>query len=211
MVQDVKRCLVDDFLSRKITGNISNLKIKKEETIMRKNKMKITILGCIGVFLVAALILVPAAQAGEKTVKYKYTSQLTKLEYVLLPDVKGHAVGVYERRGVAIFENEVAAVTIRGTFDMIKKVGSFMSYSQFIYEDGSTTLVKSSGTKVFAPGSKLRLYKKMKGEYIKGTGRFEGIKGKISATGKEITPYTKDKTKQDNWIEVTATYTLSKK
>jgi hypothetical protein len=178
---------------------------------MRKRKMTITVLGCIGVFLIAALILVPAAQAGEKTVKYKYTSQLTKLDYVLLPDVKGHVVGVYERRGVAIFENEVAAVTAWGTFDMIKKEGSFQGYSQLTYEDGSTTLVKGSGTKVFAPGSKLRIYKEMKGEYIKGTGRFEGIKGKTSATGKEITPYTKDKTKQDNWIEVTATYTLPKK
>jgi hypothetical protein len=129
---------------------------------MRKSKMKITILGCIGVFLIAALILVPAAQAGEKTVKYKYTSQFTKLEYVLLPDVKGHVVGVYERRGVAIFENEVAAVTIRGTFDMIKGKGTFQGYTQLTYEDGSTTLVKISGTKVFAPGSKLRLYKEMK-------------------------------------------------
>ena len=32
---------------------------------MRKNKMTIAILGCIGIFLITALILVPAAQAGE--------------------------------------------------------------------------------------------------------------------------------------------------
>jgi len=163
------------------------------------------------ILLVFSGILITQAMAETKTVKYKYTSQFTKLEYVLLPDVKGHVVGVFERRGVAIFENEVAAVTIRGTFDMIKGKGTFQAYTQLTYEDGSTTLMKASGTKVFAPGSKLRLYKEVKGEYIKGTGRFEGIKGKISATGKEITPYTKDKTKQDNWIEVTATYTLPSK
>ena len=67
MVQDVRRWLVDDFLSRKITRNIPNLKTKKEETIMKKNKMTIAILNCIGIFLITALILVPAAQAGEIT------------------------------------------------------------------------------------------------------------------------------------------------
>jgi hypothetical protein len=50
-----------------------------------------------------------------------------------------------------------------------------------------------------------------KGKYIKGTGRFEGIKGKLSLTGRYITPITKDKTKGDNWTEVTGTYTLPKK
>jgi hypothetical protein len=47
MAQDARRWPVDDFLSRKITRNIPNLKAKKEETIMRKSKMKITILGYI--------------------------------------------------------------------------------------------------------------------------------------------------------------------
>jgi hypothetical protein len=67
MAQDARRWSVDDFLSRKITRNIPNLKAKKEETIMRKSKMKITILGCVGVFLIAALILVPAKQAKAET------------------------------------------------------------------------------------------------------------------------------------------------
>ena len=180
---------------------------------IKESKRSVAIWALIGTLVIAAwfLVSVTQAMAETKTVKYKYTSQLTKVEYVLLPDVKGHVVGVFERRGVAIFENEVAAVTARGTFDLTKGQGQFQGYTQLTYEDGSTTLVKISGTKVFAPGSKLRLYKEVKGEYIKGTGRFEGIKGKISATGKEITPYTKDKTKQDNWIEVTATYTLPSK
>jgi hypothetical protein len=184
---------------------------KKEELIMRKNKMTITILGCIGIFLITALMLVPTAQGAEKTVKYNYTTQLTKVEFVVLPDVPGHVAIVYERRGVAIFENEIASTSHWGTADFIKKQGSFMGYTLTTYADGSTTLVKVSGAKVFAPDGKLRVYKDMKGEFIKGTGRFEGIKGKVSATGKEITPYTKDKTKQDNWIEVTSTYTLPKK
>ena len=165
----------------------------------------------IGILLIAALLLMSATQAVAETVKSKYTTQLTKLEYVVLPDVKGHIAVIYERRGVAFFGNEVAAVTITGTGDFTKGEGSFMGYTLTTYEDGSTTLAKVTGTKVFATRGKLRLYKDMKGEFIGGTGRFEGIKGTLSYTGREITPYTKDDTKQDNWIEVTATYTLPKK
>ena len=177
---------------------------------MRKSKMKITILGCIGVLLIAALVLLPAAQAKAETMKYKYTSQVTKVGFTLFPDVKGHVVGVVERRGVAIFENEVAALEIRATFDKIKGKVSFQGYTQITFKDGSTITQTIQGSHAPAPGEKLDSYKG-KGEYIKGTGRFEGIKGKISFTGRQITPTTKDKTKGDNWMEVTGAYTLPKK
>jgi len=177
---------------------------------MRKNKMAITILGCIGVFLIAALILVPAAQAGAETVKYNYTTNHTKVEFVPIPDMKGHIAGIFERRGVAIFENEVAALTIRGTFDKQKGIVSFQAYNQISFEDGSTITQKIQGTLSAPPSEKLRLYEG-KGEYIMGTGRFEGIKGTITISGREITPLTKDDIAAYNWIEVTGTYTLPKK
>jgi hypothetical protein len=62
----------------------------------------------------------------------------------------------------------------------------------------------------YPPGEKLR---SLKGEakYIKGTGRFEGIKGEASFTGKYVAPYTKDKTKGENVVDVTGKYTLPKK
>ena len=180
---------------------------------MRTNKVTISVLGGIGVLLIAALLLAVATQARAETVKCNYTTQLNKLEYVPLPDVPGHVAFVFERRGVAIFENEVAAITITGTADSTKGVGSFMGYTltTYDYEDGSTTLAKFTGNKSFAPREKLRSYEEMKGECIAGTGRFEGIKGNLSCKGREITPYSKDETKQDNWIEVTASYTLPKK
>ena len=165
--------------------------------------------GIIGILFIAALLLMPATQAGAETVKYNYTSQMTKLEFTVFPDVKGHVVGVFERRGVAIFENEVAALELWGTFDYIKKQGPWEGYARITFKDGSTFTHKFQGASNLAPdGTKLL---KGKGEYIKGTGRFEGIKGEFSLTGREITPNTKDKTKGDNWIEAIGTYTLPKK
>jgi hypothetical protein len=115
---------------------------------------------------------------------------------------------VYERRGVAIFKNEVAVLEIQGTFDYIKGKGTWEVYSQITFKDGSTFTYKLQGAMTIVEGVKLI---NGKGKYIKGTGRFEGIKGKLSLTGRYITPITKDKTKGDNWTEVTGTYTLPKK
>jgi hypothetical protein len=175
---------------------------------MRKNKMTIAILGCIGIFLIAALVIVPAAQAGEKTVKYKVAAPFTKLEFVPVPDVKGHIIGVAERRGVAIYENgETAAYHSRLTFDSTKGDGSWKGYADLSFADGSIIIWKCQGT---VSGGKPRLIKGT-GQYIKGTERFEGIKGELSLSAKYVTPYTKDATKGDAVFDYTSTYTLPKK
>jgi hypothetical protein len=176
---------------------------------MKTSKMNITILGFICVSLTAFLILVHAAQAGEKNVKYKIASYVTKMEVVLIPDIKGHIIGVMERRGVAIYENwETATYHSQLTFDSIKGQGaSFSGYANLIFADGSTTISKLVGTVPEVKGKKII---KGTGDYIKGTGRFEGIKGKLSFSGKYVTPYAKDTTKGDMVLEVTSTYTLPK-
>jgi hypothetical protein len=167
--------------------------------------------GIIGILLIAALLLLPATQAEAKTVKYKIIAPLTKVEWIAVPDVEKHVVILYERRGVVIYENgETAAYHTRGTSDTIKGQGSFHGYSDILFKDGSTTMFEYTGTLTLAPGEKLRTMKG-EGKYIKGTGRFEGIKGKSSFIGKYVTPYTKDETKGDVVIDATATYTLPSK
>lgn len=167
--------------------------------------------GIIGILLITALLFVPATEAGAKTVKCKVVAPLTKVEWIAVPDVEKHVVTLYERRGVAIFEDgETAAYHTRGTADLIKGQGTYHGYSDLTYKDGSITIFEYTGNVTLAPGEKLRTLKG-KGKYIKGTGRFEGIKGKASFTGKFVTPYTKDTTKGDAVFDVKATYTVPKK
>jgi len=167
--------------------------------------------GIIGILLIAALLLLPATQAVAKTVKYKIIAPLTKFEWIVVPDVEKHAVTLYERRGVVIYENgETAAYHTRGTADTIKGLGSFHGYSDVLHKDGSTAMFEYTGTLTLAPGDKMRTIKG-EGKYIKGTGRFEGVKGKTSFNGKYVTPYTKDGTKGDIVLDGTATYTVPKK
>ena len=146
------------------------------------------------------------ANAEER--EFKVTSYLVDMQFIPVSDVEKHAVGLFDRRGVAIFENgETAAYHTRGTWDFIDSNGDFNGYTTLTYNDGSTTMVKYSGNMKKESG-KLPKYTG-KGEYIKGTGKYEGIKGTVSFTGEHVTPYDKD-TKGDVAMNVKASYTLPK-
>ena len=176
---------------------------------MKENKMTIAILCYICISFIVALMIVPAAQAGEKTVKYKVVAPVTKMDFIPIPDMKGHIVGALERRGVAIYENgETAAYHCMIIFDASKEQdGTWEGYGELSFADGSMTITKSQGTII---NGKPKLVKGT-GKYIEGTGRFEGIKGELSYDCKWATPYTKDTTKGDLVCDTTTTYTLPKK
>jgi hypothetical protein len=164
--------------------------------------------------IVASVLLVTAGffatQAVAKDVKFSVTCYLTKVEAMPVGDVEGHVILVFERRGVAIFENgECAAYLTRGTADFTKHHGPFQAYAQLTYKDGSKTISKAEANMAISPGEKLPSFKG-KGEWIKGTGKFQGIKGRFTFSGKYITPYSKE-TKGDVYFEVTGTYTLPSK
>jgi hypothetical protein len=143
-------------------------------------------------------------------VKYRATCYLTKVEAIPVGDVEGHVILVFERRGVAIFENgECAAYLTRGTADLTKHQGQIQGYGQLTYKDGSTNISKWEGNMSISPGEKLPSLEG-RGEWIKGTGKFEGIKGDFSFRGKYITPYSKE-TKGDVYFDLTGTYTLPSK
>ena len=174
------------------------------------SEMTITILVHTVFFLIVASLFVPATQALAEDMKYRATCYLTKVEAIPVGDVEGHVILVYERRGVAIFEDgECAAYLTRGTADLTKHQGPVQGYGQLTYKDGSTNISKWEASMSISPGEKLPSFKG-RGEWIKGTGKFEGIKGSFSFNGKYITPYSKE-TKGDVYFELTGTYTLPSK
>jgi len=151
-----------------------------------------------------------ATQASAEPFKFKLTSYITKVEAIPVGDVKGHSVVLYERRGLAIFEDgECAAYLTCGTGDFTKGQGPFQGYTQLTYKDGSKTFSNYQGTLTIAPGEKMPSLTG-KGEFIKGTGRFEGIKGDFSYIGKYITPSSKE-TKGDQYTVVSGNRTVPSK
>lgn len=105
-----------------------------------------------------------------------------------------------------MFENgEVATIDHVSTGDFVKGSGPFMQYVTIKFEDGSTITIKSQGTMGAGASSG-----GWKSEIIKGTGRFEGIKGTQSAKAKYL-PLEKGEVGPKGYGEGTITYTLPKK
>jgi hypothetical protein len=186
------------------TLRISNIMLSKKQG---SSAMKFVMLGLVSYLMVFGLFA--TAWAGGKTEKCKVVAPIVKMEFFSVPDMKGHVVGVLERRGVAIYENgETPAYHSMILFDSTKETGgTWNGYEDLSFADGSMTIIKSQGT---IEAGTPRLVKGT-GQYIKGTGRFEGIKGEVSFNCKSATPYTPDTTKGDLVCDNTLTYTLPKK
>jgi len=180
---------------------------------MITRRMKITSWGFVVTLVITAWLLVSVNPifAQTKTMNYRLSTYLSNVEVLPVGDAEGHLLGLFSRKGLASFENgEVATFTNWGTQDATKGRGTFDYYVMLTFDDNSTTVAKGQGT--FEPGPKgLSLYKGT-AEFIKGTGRFEGIKGNLSYTGRSLTPYSKEKgTMGDAYYDVTSTYTLPSK
>ena len=162
----------------------------------------------IGILATSSWILGYSIQAGAETMKYKFYTWVNKGEVVPVPDAEGHTINFSMRGAFWVFENgEIATINHVGIGDTIKGAGTFMQYVTVNFADGSTIIIKSQGTVggYTAGGSG-----GMTSEIIKGTGRFEGIKGTQSAKAKYL-PLEKGEVGPKGYGEGTITYTLPPK
>ena len=158
----------------------------------------------LGILVIAAWVLGSAIQAGAETLNYKFYSWVKKAETVAIADAEGHIVNLTVREAFVVFENgELAIGTYVSTADFTKGAGPFMQYATITFADRSTIIRKDQGT--FGGGTT-----GYTSEIIKGTGRFEGIKGTNVAKGKFL-PVEKGEAGPKNYGEGTLTYTLPSK
>jgi len=162
-----------------------------------------------GILSISAWILASVIQAGAETMNYKSYSFVTKQESVPVGDVDGHIMTFTTRRSICVFENgEVATQSCVITSDRIKESGSSLRYSTMTFSDGSTIIIKEQVTRTGTAG--VSTTTASKGEIIKGTGRFKGIKGTVTAKGRSL-PVEKDEVGPKGIAEGTITYTLPSK
>ena len=165
---------------------------------------------CFGILVFAAWVLAPAIQAGAETLNYKFYRYVIKEEHFRIGDVEGHALAFTIRGGFCVFENGEVATSRSGvTVDVIKHSASSLSYETITFEDGSTIIIKSQGTLEGLAGKGLSSGRITR-EIIKGTGRFEGIKGTGTQKIKYL-PVEKGEPGQKGIGEATLTYNLPAK
>jgi hypothetical protein len=102
------------------------------------------------------------------------------VEKASVGDVEDHALFLVIRRSFLIFENgEVATAVGASTADLIKSSGPILQYQTITLGDGSTIIRKDQT--IYESGAP-----KQTSEIIKGTKRFEGIKGTGTSRGKPL-------------------------
>ncbi len=163
-----------------------------------------------GILVISAWVLECPIQARAETMKIKVYNYVTKAETAMVGDVEGHALGLYVRRAFCVFENgEVATCLTTITNDTTRGSGTTLLYRVFTFTDGSTIVTKLQGP-VGGTAVGVITSAALTGEIIKGTGRFDGIKGTESSTFKYL-PIEKGEAGAKGIGESTLTYTLPSK
>ena len=161
----------------------------------------------LNILFIVGLVLGSTIQAEaqeQKTMKYKFYTWVVKAETVPVDDVEGHNVALQVRGSFVVYENgEVATARAVVSSDRMKLSSQFMQYSTTTFEDGSTISSKTQGTREGGVGGWTT-------EIIKGTGRFEGIKGTVTTKAKYL-PLEKGEAGTKGYGEGTMTYTVPSK
>lgn len=162
-----------------------------------------------GSFVISVGLLCSVPQAMAETLSYKFLLPVTQRQVVQIGDVPSHGVGFAVREGsVALGTGEMAWVKSVNTWDVIKGGGPFIAYHTLTFQDGSTIITHNKGiSKEHSASGPPEI--KITGEIIKGTGRFEGIKGTVSTWNKSM-PLEKGELGEKVLGEATLTYTLPK-
>jgi len=149
-----------------------------------------------------------ALRAGAETMKCKSIQTTTKIETMEVGDEKGHFLGLQRMEGLAYCENgEIVKVRSDNVSDLIPGKGvQAIGYTFFTFDDGSTIIVRFQRSVALEGGAGPA---KASSEIIKGTGRFEGIKGTTSGTGKNYRQSKEEAGKA--FTDITMTYTLPTK
>jgi len=156
----------------------------------------------LGLFGLAALGSTTAAE----TLKWRQGLTVEKLESSQVGSMPGRVTGIGESKGVAFFENgDVAATVNMFSFFYTDGSGPAVSFGQFSFEDGATFVIEFKSN---ATANKRDKTTEFKGEFsfIHGSGRFAGIKGSGTASGKRFAPLGAGSVL---YFDYTGNYTLS--
>ena len=185
-------------------------KIKKEEMTMAIQRYFIG-LAIASIFLMSTWPLGSVPQATAETLNFKILNQVTKMEMAPIADVEGHFMGLIVREGAIIIENgEFGWAKGTHTGDLIKGAGTMDVYSTFTLQDGSAITNHLKGT-FEATSQGASSVAKWTGDIIHGTGRFQGIKGTITASTKFFPPGKGGDIGGKALVEGTLVYTLPSK
>jgi hypothetical protein len=132
------------------------------------------------------VVLVPITRAADEKMTGRIVLHYNKTETIEVGDVPGHTLGISQQTGLIFYSTgEIAKKTTAFHFDLVKGKGTFVEYSIFTHQDGSTLIEKGRGTATpVDDGKRTAIEGTM--ECTGGTGRFDGFKGTGTFKGERI-------------------------
>ena len=169
----------------------------------KERATRVAILSVFGFAILVAFLMGPITKTRAETTTYRVTQYDVHLDSLRVGDKEAHVIALFSRKGLAHLENgEVADYTTWGTADLIRGKGLVNGYATLTYNDGSVTVSRLHGTTE-------RGMVNLSGEFTIGTGRFAGINGTMTVSGKSLMPFAEERgTTDDGCYEITATYSV---
>ena len=162
--------------------------------------------GVFSLLVMGIGLLLASTDVRAETLKWRQSEHVTKTESIFpVGDVPGHIVGAGEGGGLAFFENgEFATFSSTYAVDYTNGSGPHWAYSLYTFEDGSGFVIKGQGATTAEQSGKIAVFK---GTFSinGGSGRFKGIQGSGSYTGRRLAPLAAG---AEGYRDFTATYTL---
>jgi hypothetical protein len=138
------------------------------------------------VMLSLTALLVEPPQAADEKIMGRVVAHYTKMETMEVGDVPGHVLGIAQQSGLMFYSTgEVAKKAATFHFDLMKGKGSFVDYSLYTDQDGSTRFIKATGT-AGPSGDGKKFVIEGTFECIGGTGKYEGDKGTGTFKGERV-------------------------
>ena len=155
--------------------------------------------------IITVFLLASFTQAVAATMKFRIVMFHTKVEAIEVGDVEGHKLLLGESTGLASLETGVVAViAVKWTADYAKETAIAPGYQRMTFEDGSTIDVTFLTKSRPGPKGKGRLFESTY-EINKGSGKYVGIQGNGTSTGRRVAPLGAG---AQLYFDVIMTYTL---
>jgi hypothetical protein len=137
--------------------------------------------------LSASVITTGLARADEM-LKFRLFMHVTGVQTHEVPDVDGHTMSAIKFTGLASFpDGAVGTATLVATTDYIKGSGTFSNYVTVNAKDGSTLTYKMTNAPAKTEGA-VTIFPEAPATVVRGTGRWDGVKGDGSQNGARLTP-----------------------
>ena len=170
-----------------------------------EERSTLIILTVLTLSIILALVFGILGQAEGQTAGYRLSCYFTMAEVSSAEGVEGRTRALYEVKGLGYLETGEAMIYSGWTTVEITK-DSAQGYALNTWVDGSTTVSTANFNVTKSPEGKISLNEGTF-EFIKGTGRFAGIKGKASFTGKPLIPLSENE-REDCFYKGVTLYTV---